>query len=172
MSSVHVQTLLTFVSSFDNNAVVKNLVSGNSPSIKTMAGVSAFFRFRQSWLLSGPGNLPKPRVGKLPLFTGGPKLFSPWAQWKGCLSVYSYPRSRQYKILNGLIAVSVSDLLIAAEESTSGGHKQSLKHIRALANTSLGQNSFFVQSYARLVSSSTSCYWIQINSSFEEPTEQ
>ena len=51
----------------DNNAVVKKQVSGNSPFIKTIAAVSAFFRFRQSWSLSGPGNLPTPRVGKLPL---------------------------------------------------------------------------------------------------------
>ena len=33
--------------------MVKNQVSGNFPSIKTMAGVSAFFRFCQSWSLSG-----------------------------------------------------------------------------------------------------------------------
>ena len=44
-----------------------------------MAGVSAFFRLRQSWSLSGPGNLPTPRVDKLPLFAKGSKVFSPWA---------------------------------------------------------------------------------------------
>ena len=75
--------------SLDNNAVVRKHVSGNSPSIKTMAGVSALFIFRQSWSLSGPGNLPTIRVGKLPLFTGGPNLFSLWAQWECCLSVYA-----------------------------------------------------------------------------------
>ena len=45
-----------------------------------------------------------------------------------------------YKILNGLIAVPVSDLLTPADERTRGGHKKSFKHIRA--NTTLGQNSF------------------------------
>ena len=69
-----------------------------------------------------------------------------------------------YKILNGLIAVPVSDLLTPADERTRGGHKKSFKHIRA--NTTLGQN------HTRLESSSTSCYWIQINSSFQEPTER
>ena len=45
-----------------------------------------------------------------------------------------------YKILNGLIAVPVSDLLTPADEITRGEHKQSFKHI--IANTTLGQNSF------------------------------
>ena len=45
-----------------------------------------------------------------------------------------------YNILNGLFAVSVSDLLTPADERTRGGHKKSFKHIRA--NTTLGQNSF------------------------------
>ena len=45
-----------------------------------------------------------------------------------------------YKILNGLIAVPVSDLLTPADERTRGGYKKSFKHIRA--NTTLGQNSF------------------------------
>ena len=45
-----------------------------------------------------------------------------------------------HKILNGLIAVPVSDLLNPADERTRGGHKQSFKHTRA--NTTLGQNSF------------------------------
>ena len=45
-----------------------------------------------------------------------------------------------YKILNGLIAVPVSDLLAPADERTRSGHKKSFKHIRA--NTTLGQNSF------------------------------
>ena len=46
----------------------------------------------------------------------------------------------RYKILSGLIAVPVSDLLTPADERTRGGHKKSFKHIRA--NTTLGQNSF------------------------------
>ena len=33
-----IYTLLTFVSGLNNNAVVKNKVSGNSPSIKLMGG--------------------------------------------------------------------------------------------------------------------------------------
>ena len=69
-----------------------------------------------------------------------------------------------YTILNGLIAVPVSDFLTPADERTRGGHKNSFKHIRA--NTTLGQNSFFVQNHARLESR------IQINSSFQEPTER
>ena len=43
-----------------------------------------------------------------------------------------------YNILNGLIAVLVSDLLNPADERTRGGHKHSFKHIRA--NTTLGEN--------------------------------
>ena len=46
-----------------------------------------------------------------------------------------------YKILNGLIAVPVSDLLTPADERTRVGHKKSFKHI-IRANTMLGQNSF------------------------------
>ena len=61
-----------------------------------------------------------------------------------------------YKILNGLIAVSVSDLLTPADERTRGGHKKSFKDIRA--NTTLGKKFFFVQNHTRLESSSTSCY--------------
>ena len=72
----HCWTLLTFVSGLDNNAVVKNQVSGNSPSTKPMEVVSEFFRCRQSWSLSGPGKLPTPQVGKLPLSTGDPNLSS------------------------------------------------------------------------------------------------
>ena len=45
-----------------------------------------------------------------------------------------------YTILNGFIAVPVSDLLTPADKRTRGGHRQSFKHIRA--NTTLGQNSF------------------------------
>jgi len=45
-----------------------------------------------------------------------------------------------YKILHGLTAIPVSDLLIPADKRTRGGHTQSFKHIRA--NTTLGQNSF------------------------------
>ena len=41
-SSVICPCVDTFVSRLDNNAVVKKQVSGNSPSIKTMAGVSDF----------------------------------------------------------------------------------------------------------------------------------
>ena len=51
-----------------------------------------------------------------------------------------------YKISNGLIAVSVSDLLTSADERTRGGLKQSFKHIRA--NTTLGQNSFCTKPYS------------------------
>ena len=36
VSPVHVQTWLAFVSGWDYNAVVKNQVSGNSPSTKPM----------------------------------------------------------------------------------------------------------------------------------------
>ena len=61
------------------------------------------------------------------------------------------------KILNGLIAVPVSDLLTPADKRSRGGHKKkSFKHIRA--NTTLGQNCFFVQNHNRLESSSSSCY--------------
>ena len=45
-----------------------------------------------------------------------------------------------YKILIGVIAVPVSDLLTPADEITRGGNKKSFKHIRT--NTTLGQNSF------------------------------
>ena len=38
VSPVHVYTQLTFVSGLDNNAVVKNHVSENSPSTKPMGG--------------------------------------------------------------------------------------------------------------------------------------
>ena len=61
-----------------------------------------------------------------------------------------------YTILNGLIAVPVSDLLTPADERTRGGHKKSFKHIRA--KTTLGKKSFFVQNHSRLESPSTSCY--------------
>ena len=61
-----------------------------------------------------------------------------------------------YKILCGLIAVPVSDLLTPADERTRGGNRKSFQHIRA--NTTLGQNSFFLQNHTRLESSSTSCY--------------
>ena len=54
-----------------------------------------------------------------------------------------------YKILNGLIAVPVSDLLTPADKRTRGGHKKSFKH---------GTKLFFVQNHTRLESSSTSCY--------------
>ena len=54
-----------------------------------------------------------------------------------------------YKILNGLIAVPVSDLLTPADERTRGGHKKLFKH---------GTTLFFVQNHTRLESSSTSCY--------------
>ena len=46
---------------------------------------------------------------------------------------------------------------------------KSFEHISA--KTTLGQIPF-VQNYTRIESSSTSCYWIQINSSFQEPTER
>ena len=45
-----------------------------------------------------------------------------------------------YKILNGLIAVPVRDLLTPADEKTRGANKKSFKHIRA--SITLGQNSF------------------------------
>ena len=45
-----------------------------------------------------------------------------------------------YTILNGLIAVPVSDLLIPADKRNCGGNKKSFKHIRA--NTKLEQNSY------------------------------
>ena len=35
----------------------------------------------------------------------------------------------------------------------------------------MGQKKF-VQNHTRLESSSTTCYWIQINSSFQKPTER
>ena len=34
-----------------------------------------------------------------------------------------------YKVLNGLIAVPVSDLLTPADERARGGHKKSFKHM-------------------------------------------
>ena len=40
-------TLLTFVSHLDNNAVAKNRVSGNSPSIETMGGFLEFWDTRE-----------------------------------------------------------------------------------------------------------------------------
>ena len=43
------------------------------------------------------------------------------------------------EVLNGLIAVPVSDLLTPADERTCGGHTKAFKHIRA--NTTLRQNS-------------------------------
>ena len=77
-------------------------------------------------------------------------------QYLGWTDLQTRRKTSLYKILNGLIAVPVSDLLTPADERTCGGHKKSFKHIRA--NTTLGQNSFFVQNHTRLESSSTSCY--------------
>ena len=68
-----------------------------------------------------------------------------------------------FKILNGLIAVPVSDLLTSADERT---------HHSNILELTPRWDKFFVQNHTRLESSSTSCYWIQINSSFREPTER
>ncbi len=48
-----------------------------------------------------------------------------------------------YKILNGLVAIPVSDQLIPADKRTRGGHSKSFKHIRS--TTTVGQNSFLAR---------------------------